>query len=195
MNKISDYADKEEFGLQTFCDDNDKFEKFEIRDSKGEITKFSSPFTSDLPKIYLIVEKNKIHYVGTTYQPIARRIYGGLKANTYSYKWKNAKNIKLIVFCFKKDVVKLNSNGNEFSKNLITAKLDSEKAIYKLFIENIEAEVVLRIRVFEKYWSNFQHEIHFNNFVENGREIGHLIYESVNNTEGSIEQKEWLLNT
>ncbi len=72
---------------------------FEVR-SPSNTNKFSGRATTSIPKIYIIVNKGKPIYVGSTVQSIRKRLREGYKAtgeHGYSgYPWKGkVKNVDL----------------------------------------------------------------------------------------------------
>lgn len=111
--------------------------------------------SSELAKLYLIKDSDFYQYVGTTFQPIKKRLNQGMNANGsygyHGYKWKTKSEIELFVWTF--------------------------EGIDKTQIENIEAELVYFIR--EKYgkWVQSQNEIHFNNEFPFGRVLAREIFE------------------
>ena len=135
--------------------------------------------------------ENQIQYVGTTIQKQTTRLSQGLNGK-YSYKWNSLidKDLTLIVIRFPKNSEQI--RFNEIGKNyidLFKIKLQNqikdgkileeeiEKERKKQFIENIEAEIVFNMRNSDKNkkWLEYQHEIHFNNFIENGSKIAENI--------------------
>lgn len=116
--------------------------------------KYNNP---DFAKLYLLRNKEFYQYIGTTFQPIKKRLAQGMMAtgiNGYhGYKWKNKTEIELFVWCF--------------------------EGLNKIQIENIEAELIYFIR--EKYgrWVISQNEIHFNNDFAFGRILAKEIFEYI----------------
>ncbi len=111
--------------------------------------------SSEIAKLYLIKDNDFYQYIGTTFQPITKRLNQGMNANGsygyHGYKWKTKSKIELFVWTF--------------------------EGIDKIQIENIEAELVYFIR--EKYgkWIQSQNEIHFNNDFPFGRVLAKDIFE------------------
>lgn len=67
---------------------------------------FKSPVTSSKqPKIYILMIRRTILYVGYTSQSIGSRFYAGLKADGengyHGYQLRKHDVLKLIIFCFK----------------------------------------------------------------------------------------------
>lgn len=113
---------------------------------------FRSPDTKVCPKLYVITQGSKIHYVGITNRPMSARINYGLKAkgtNGYhGYKWKTAKgNLELFVWSFPK------SSGKKFIRE----------------IETVEAEFAYLVRNKTGNWPISQNEIHFYTSTEQHR--------------------------
>lgn len=125
------------------------------------ISRFSSPLTNNIFKIYILKSENKILYIGTTKSSIKNRLRNGLNANGkkgyYGYKWKTYKTVMLYVFCF--------------------ADFD------KIKIENIESELAFIVRKSTGRWPESQNEIHFNNnFIPTGQLIAKKIYNQLSKT-------------
>ena len=116
-----------------------------------KIEKFYRPLTSSQYKIYILTDKKKVLYIGTTRQSIKDRLRSGLSAEYYAYKWKNFKTVNLFVWCFE--------------------ELNKDK------IENIEAELAFIVRQTTGKWPDCQNEIHFNNsFGQTGKLIANELY-------------------
>lgn len=123
--------------------------------TKDILDKLQFPLTSDNYKIYIVMQGNKILYIGTTKDSIRNRIRSGLKANGshgyHGYKWRHLKSVTLSVWDFE------NFNQEQ--------------------IENIEAELAFLVRAKTKRWPEFQNEIHFNNnFSPTGKIIAEKIF-------------------
>jgi len=119
----------------------------------GIEVKYSLPATKlSTPKIYILKEGDAVVYVGYTSQSIATRFRQGIKASGlngyYGYKWKQANELKLLVFVFDQ---KLKGNKHEDDKTYIE------------LAEAVEAELVYTVRDKTGMWPAYQNEIHFNN--------------------------------
>ena len=116
---------------------------------------FTAPLTRNkLSKIYIVKYLSKVIYVGITSQSMKSRLRYGLKAKGehayYGYRWKNLKEVELLVWCFP-------------DKN--------SKAV-----EGIEAEIVYLVRNRTGQWPEYQTEIHFREIAEKDRKIAEAIY-------------------
>jgi hypothetical protein len=115
-------------------------------------TKFNLP---NLAKLYLVKNSEFYQYIGTTFQPIKKRLNQGLKANGkngyHGYKWKNKTEVELFVWTF--------------------------EGLDKFQIENVEAELVYLIRKKYGKWVFSQNEIHFNNDFVFGKVLAQDIFD------------------
>ena len=114
-----------------------------VKDSDGNETKFLSPVTQAVPKLYVISDVGKPIYVGATRQPIRSRLTYGFKASgEHGYR------------------------GYQWRHHLAQATMDiwvqneGDKGANS-FIETVEAEVVFLIRQEYDQWPEHQIEIHF----------------------------------
>ena len=129
---------------------------FEVQ-SPNKTNKFSGKATSSIPKIYVIVNKSKPIYVGSTVQSIRNRLRAGYKATGEhgyrGYPWKGkVKNVGLDIWYI---------NGVKEKK-------------WKVEMETIESEVVFLIR--EHFnWPQYQTEIHFHKSTEHHRRLARKI--------------------
>lgn len=126
------------------------------------IPNFTSPVTSNYPKIYIVKSGLEIIYVGYTHDSIADRLRGGLspgkrevegekkvigKDGYSGYKWKFFDEVDYNVWVF------------EDIETPVTKEI-------KYLFENIEAEIVFKLK--EKgNWPRYQSEIHFYSEIEN----------------------------
>ncbi|MGK0390067.1 MAG: hypothetical protein ACI94Y_002818 [Maribacter sp.] len=114
----------------------------------------------DIAKLYLVRDSNFYQYVGTTFQSITKRLKQGLSANGkkgyHGYKWKNKSKVEVFVWTF--------------------------EGINKSEIENIEAELIFKIRQKYGIWTISQNEIHFNNNFIFGRIIANDIFNFLEST-------------
>ena len=129
-----------------------------------EIEKFSHPMTSSDYKIYVVCDKKRILYIGTTKDPIKTRLRSGLTANGkngyHGYKWKTLPKVTLFLWNF--------------------PELDQDQ------IESVEAELAFVVRKMTNKWPEFQNEIHFNNkFRPTGQLIAEKLYRQMSSSNGS----------
>lgn len=137
---------------------NGKIEsKKDISDINNKEEKFNK---NNLAKLYLLRDSEFYQYVGTTFQPIKKRLKQGINANGkngyHGYKWKTKSEIELIVWTF--------------------------EGFNKIEIESIEAELVFLIRKKYGKWISSQNEIHFNNEFAFGKVIAKEIFEYLEST-------------
>lgn len=115
---------------------------------------------NNLAKLYLLRDSEFYQYVGTTFQPIKKRLKQGINANgkngNHGYKWKTKSEIELLVWTF--------------------------EGFNKMEIESIEAELVFLVRKKYRKWINSQNEIHFNNEFAYGKIIAKEIFEYLEST-------------
>lgn len=149
-----------------FLDELNGVIKLVRKEQNGKPCNFKTPVTQkQCPKIYVLKQKESIVYVGYASQSIGARLWQGINARKYSYKWRNVKEIELLVFV---------SNVT-----LIGNKCKKDKAIIA-FAEAVEAELVLKVRQETGKWPKFQNEIHFNNvLLEKASEIALQIYTKI----------------
>ncbi|WP_149304910.1 hypothetical protein [Pareuzebyella sediminis] len=139
--------------------------------SEGKVANFTAPVTAKLtPKIYVLQHNGKPVYVGYASQSIGTRLNQGLKADGkkgyHGYKWKQADELKLMVFVFEQK---------------LKGKKDNADKPYILFVEAVEAELVYKIRQETGKWPAFQNEIHFNNEnLEKAKLVAAEIYRKIN---------------
>lgn len=135
---------------------------YSIKGASGE-TKFSSPASSlNTPKLYVIYDSERIHYVGAATRRMSDRLRTGFNANGlhgyHGYKWKNHKSVLgLAVWALK--------------------GVPDESAWQEL--ETIEAEIVFLCRLCTEQWPASQHEIHFHISTENHRKMALQIHEHI----------------
>lgn len=123
------------YGLQLRAQSN-----YEVLLESSTQSGFSGPATLICPKLYVVMRKRDIHYVGVTNRPMAARINLGLKAKGkggyHGYKWKGIRDpLKLLVWSF------TNQNVRE--------------------LETVEAEFAFLVRRTTGDWPLSQTEIHF----------------------------------
>ena len=139
---------------------------------------FSKPLTTGkLPKLYLILSKGVVHYIGYSHQSISSRLGYGFRADGskgyHGYKWVNEEEATLLVWCF---------------GDAIADKEELKAA--KKFFEGVEAELAFRVREKTGRWPESQNEIHFNN--EDREEVLKLarnIYDSIQDQESNSRKK------
>lgn len=140
------------------------------KECDGEPGNFSGKVNlKKTPKIYILIAKDKIVYIGYASQAIGTRLGQGIRAgglNGYhGYKWKQVDELELFVFVFDQEL-----NGSKHK--------DDEPFI--LLAEGIEAELVYKLREETGKWPDFQNEIHFNNEkLETAKEIAAQMYTAV----------------
>jgi hypothetical protein len=121
---------------------------------------FVHPVTIPSPKIYVVSCDNRILYVGSTCQPIARRLYGGFTAKGESgyhgYAWR--------------------THGSQMLLDIWIVTLNSGVEILRE-LETIEAEVVFCIRQRSGNWPPLQTEIHFHQSTNKHRNLAVRIYD------------------
>ncbi len=134
-------------------------EEFEIK-TQNEC-KFTNPYTTTCPKIYIFSEGTKILYVGQTIQSIRNRLRQGFKATGSSGYWgyqfrdKRGNNILCL------DV-------------WIIDEISEDQKEQKLVLESLEAEIVFLYRKNTDSWPEYQNEIHFHHISENVKQ-NHII--------------------
>ena len=117
----------------------------------GKLTpKLYKPLTGLDHKIYVLVEKKIILYIGTTKRSLKSRLNSGLKADGkkgyHGYQWKDLKNVRILIWNF--------------------------SDLNKMKIENVEAELAFVVRTQTGRWPELQNEIHFNNkYQEVGKKL------------------------
>jgi hypothetical protein len=122
---------------------------------------FSGPVTHDCSKVYVVSTGGKIVYVGSTKQPLRRRLYGALNAEGqngyYGYAWKHSSDpLDLDVWIFDEVAV--------------------EKGKRCMVAETVEAEIVFLVRQRDGNWPRHQTEIHFHPSSEQHRKWAEKIY-------------------
>lgn len=96
------------------------------------------------PKIYVVIENNKIIYIGGTRSSLRARLYSGLNHPKYHYKWRDVTGpLKLVVF-----VIPREYDNQESSRHTPKG------------IEAIEGEIAYMVRL-SGGWPEHQTEIHF----------------------------------
>jgi hypothetical protein len=133
------------------------------------LKKLHAPLTTGkLPKIYVIVTKGKVSYVGYSHQSITNRLRIGFNADGstgyHGYKWVHHKEVTMYVFIFENEPL-----------------LDPEVlADAKYFYEAVEAELVFLVRKNTEQWPENQNEIHFNNgSMKSARKLAEKIYSEI----------------
>lgn len=126
-------------------------------DSRLE-TPFKKPVTDKhIAKLYIVIYKSDVIYVGSTKQDIRSRLRYGFTAKGkhgyYGYSWKNLQKVDLCILCFPKRTTKQ--------------------------VEAIEAELVYLIRHHTGRWPEYQTEIHFNNIPKKEKLLAESIYHSI----------------
>jgi hypothetical protein len=103
----------------------------------------------NIPKLYIVHQRNKINYVGYAGKPFAAILKYGLNPKSSKgyagYKWRHEEEVAITIFTF--------ATTN-------TAIKDAEK---RLFVEAVEAKIVYGIRNRTGRWPEYQNEIHFSN--------------------------------
>lgn len=133
----------------------DDFDRLDLTLNNGKITSIVDTLTGatlksfhqrltqpKVAKLYILKEKIKYLYVGTTMQSLTTRMRYG-KSGYHGYKWKDKEKVELYVWCF--------------------------DGLDKIQIESIEAEFVFLIRKKTGHWPLTQNEIHFNNQFAGGK--------------------------
>jgi len=129
-------------------------------DAKKLTANFSGLANTKLPKLYVVVAKGKLIYVGVTRQTMRQRLYAGWNASGktgyYGYAWRHTHTeADLYVWCHR----------------------DAPMG-QSLDLETVEGEVVFMIRNAGQ-WPSGQTEIHFHPSGEEHRELAARIVESV----------------
>ena len=167
--------------------------------SDNQFNHFDKKIQTKIPKIYAIKHKNDIVYVGQCITKFSAKMNSGLSSNGtngyHGYKWKYLENIEIFVFAFddlnkfeltdignkyvtkylENQELKNNLDQNTKKKKAKQPKSKNEKEI-ELKLENIEAELVFKIKQETGIWTMYQNEIHFNNFLSEGKDIAIQIY-------------------
>ncbi len=124
---------------------------------KTKENKFTQESNKKGEKLYVIVYKKEIIYVGITNQPIRIRLGRGLITNgKIGYKWKYLKNVNLFIW-------------PEFVKDKTKKPLIRKTEI-------IEGELVYYIRKKTGKWPKYQNETHFHNSSENLNNIVRALF-------------------
>ena len=156
-------------------------EKYYILDGNEKKT-FSKSATDRCGKIYIFLQNNEVVYVGTTVRSISSRLRDSF-TGYYKYKFIKSedKKFQLVIYCLKQNhELALNSDGDIEANRLSKDNMSSETRIKQsLLIENIEAELSLLVRNELGRWAKFQNEIHFNNFLLNGKELAEEVYQNL----------------
>ncbi|MBI2512123.1 MAG: hypothetical protein HYV96_09090 [Opitutae bacterium] len=138
-------------------------EPLRVRDIAGE-EKFTGMVAQHCSKVYVVSDRGRIVYVGSSKQPLRNRLYGALRSKGQSgyfgYAWKKSTAALTL------DVWVLDGVRVEKGKRCVTA-------------ETVEAEVVFLIRERDGNWPKHQTEIHFHPSEPRHREIAATIYEEI----------------
>lgn len=133
---------------------------------RGEITRHCS-------KVYVISSGQNIVYVGSSRQPILRRLSGALRATGvggyYGYAWKSSADpLRIDVWIF--------------------PEITGQKGKRCLEAETVEAELVYLVRQIQGNWPQHQTEIHFHQSTEQHRQVARTIFDAVRRGGASILQ-------
>jgi len=134
-----------------------------LRVTKDGVDSFVGPATQSCPKIYTVIENNKILYVGMTCQPVRKRLYAAINANGnhgyYGYKFKHLDKLIIDIWI----ICDSNAFGNS--------------SLNKTELETIEAEVAFLVRNIDGNWPRNQNEIHFHESGNYHRKLAKLIFD------------------
>ena len=117
---------------------------YSVQKPGSDRTTFHKPETLVCPKIYVVLKRPAIHYVGITNRPMSARLGYGLRATGkggyHGYQWKGLRGkLDLLVWSFPE------KSGKSFMR----------------YIETIEAEFAYLVRNTTGTWPRSQTEIHF----------------------------------
>lgn len=126
-----------------------------VENNLGELN-FKTPVTGRNPKLYFILLKKELVYIGITRQPIRNRLRIGVnpdkKTGYHGYKWlKNDANYKILI-----QIVDENVN-----------------------LEGVEAEIIYEFRKNHGRWPKYQNEIHFHNINGEMKKLALRTYNEV----------------
>ncbi|MGR5437571.1 hypothetical protein [Vibrio owensii] len=145
LDVITEIKDEEEYYKSQVIKGESRYE---VIDNDGEQISFGEDVRNQQPKIYLVsrhLEPSVIEYVGQTTQEFSNRISNGIRK--HGYEWaRKSKRYDVLVW------------------NL---PINFEPRQCRYFLDSVEAELTLLVRLLQKDWPLSQASITFRQLIKN----------------------------